>query len=450
MDLDRVWRDFAAHEGSSSAGSIESLPNDGSQEAKVELMASKNPKAGSRTTAKKRPVKAPAADGAPVITEDEVDDVDEGAEILPIDGAITSYGADYPVDGLVKRIEQGDIVVPTFDPEVTPGGPMQGFQRKLVWSRRQAERFIESLLLGFPVPGIFLVKQPNGVLLVLDGAQRLRTLQSFYKGVFRGQEFKLEEVQTDWQDKGYDDLDPADRRRLDNSIIHATVIKQDEDSDHESVYLIFERLNTGGTLLQPQEIRVALYSGPFVEVLRTLNDHPSWRTLFGKKSPHLKDHELILRVFAMMDRADEYKRPMKEFLNEYMKANRQLEERPEAALEKVFKDATDTILTNIGDSAFRLKKNLNAAVAESILVAVANGRVRQPDGGGRDRHRDRHPAGHQGLSFPQSDAGRRDRRRSRTGWRRFACRRTHVPTDHAGRRARRTRRETRARLHPDP
>lgn len=335
-------------------------------------MASKKPKAGSRATAKNRNVKGAPVDGALVSTE-EVDDVDEGAEIMPIDGTITSYGADYPVDGLVKRIEQGDIVVPTFDPEVPPGGSMQGFQRKLVWSRRQAERFIESLLLGFPVPGIFLVKQPNGVLLVLDGAQRLRTLQSFYKGVFRGQEFKLEEVQPEWQHKRYDDLDPADRRRLDNSIIHATVIKQDEDSDHESVYLIFERLNTGGTLLQPQEIRVALYSGPFVEVLRDLNDHPSWRTLFGKKSPHLKDHELILRVFAMIDRADEYKRPMKEFLNEYMKANRQLQVRPKAGLEKLFRDATDTILANIGDGAFRLKKNLNAAVAESILVAIANG-----------------------------------------------------------------------------
>jgi Protein of unknown function DUF262 len=306
--------------------------------------------------------------------EEEVDDVDEDAEIVPIDGTITSYGADYPVDGLVKRIEQADIVIPTFDPEVTGATSIKGFQRKFVWSRRQAERFIESLLLGFPVPGIFLFKQPNGILLVLDGAQRLRTLQSFYKGGLRGQEFKLKEVQDQWRDRDYNGLEPADRRRLDNSIIHATVIKQDEASDnHESVYLIFERLNTGGTLLQPQEIRVALYSGPFVEVLRTLNDFTSWRKLFGKKSPHLKDQELILRVFAMLDRNKKYRRPMKEFLNEYMKANRHLGVRSENAAIVVFKEATRCILDNIGPGAFRLKKTINAAVTESVMYAVASG-----------------------------------------------------------------------------
>jgi hypothetical protein len=318
--------------------------------------------------------RAPAATAGATgsAADDEIEDIDEGAEVLPIDGTITSYGADYPVDGLVKRINQGDIIIPTFDPEVAGTG-LQGFQRKLVWTRRQADRFIESLLLGFPVPGIFLVKQPNGVLLVLDGAQRLRTLQSFYDGVFRGQEFKLAEVQAQWRDRGYKQLDPEDRRRLDNSIIHATVIKQDEEADHESVYLIFERLNTGGTLLQPQEIRVALYSGPFVEVLRTLNDGAAWRELFGKKSPHLKDQELILRIFAMLDWQGRYRRPMKEFLNEYMKANRQLAVRSKAVAEKTFVAATTRVLADIGTAAFRLKKTLNAAVAESVMVAFAAG-----------------------------------------------------------------------------
>jgi hypothetical protein len=309
-----------------------------------------------------------------IVDEEGVEDIDEDAEILPIDGTITSYGADYPVDGLVKRIDQGDIVVPTFDPEVTGARPIRGFQRKLVWSRRQAERFVESLLLGFPVPGIFLVKQANGILLVLDGAQRLRTLQSFYKGTFRGQEFKLKDIQKQWKDCGYNELETTDRRRLDNSIIHATVIKQDAASDnHESIYLIFERLNTGGTLLQPQEIRVALYSGPFVEVLRTLNDFEPWRELFGKKSPHLKDQELILRAFAMLDRRKKYRRPMKEFLNEYMKANREFAVRSKDSAVKVFKQTTERILEDLGRGAFRLKKTINAAVAESIMYAVASG-----------------------------------------------------------------------------
>lgn len=308
------------------------------------------------------------------VVEAGVEDVDEEAEIVPVAYAITSYGADYPVDGLVKRIDDGDIVVPTFDPEVISGIAIRGFQRKLVWGRRQADRFIESLLLGFPVPGIFLVKQPDGVLLVLDGAQRLRTLQSFYKGVFKGQEFKLREVQKQWQGLSYNELDSADRRRLDNSIIHATIIKQDEanQEDQAAVYLIFERLNTGGTLLQPQEIRVALYHGPFVESLRKLNDWPAWRELFGPKSAHLKDQELILRAFAMMDWHQKYRQPMKEFLNEYMKANQFFGVRSESSCVKVFQESTQLIRKHIGRNAFRLRKTLNAAVAESILYGVGS------------------------------------------------------------------------------
>jgi hypothetical protein len=318
-----------------------------------------------------------------VIIEDGVEDLDENAEVVPVKYTISSYGADYPVDGVVTRINNGDIKVPTFDPEVTAGTTLKGFQRKLVWGKRQADRFVESLLLGFPVPGIFLVKQPDNVLLVLDGAQRLRTLQSFYSGTFKGKEFKLKDVQKELQGKGYNDLDPADRRRLDNSIIHATIIRQEEPAnDQSSVYLVFERLNNGGTLLQPQEIRVALYHGLFVEALRKLNDTRSWRILFGPKSAHLKDQELILRFFAMLDWHSNYSRPMKDFLNQYMNANRTLSLRSADDLTKPFTTACSDIATHIGPKAFRLKSAVNAAVAESVLFGIARrqqkGPIRKP------------------------------------------------------------------------
>jgi Protein of unknown function DUF262 len=115
--------------------------------------------------------------------EESVADVDETSEIIPFRYAITSYGADYPVDGLVKRLQPQDIVIPTFDPETESSGSLEGFQRRFVWTTSQSDKFIESLLLGLPVPGIFLVKQPDGKLLVLDGQQRLRTLQAFYGGI---------------------------------------------------------------------------------------------------------------------------------------------------------------------------------------------------------------------------------------------------------------------------
>jgi hypothetical protein len=304
--------------------------------------------------------------------EELVDDLDELNEVLPSAFSITSYGADYPVDGLVKRLVQKDIVVPTFSAEPEAGQSTVGFQREFVWRKPQADRFIESLLLGLPVPGIFLVKEGNGKHLVLDGQQRLRTLENFYEGLFQEKQFSLENVQDKWKDKTYKTLHADDRRRLDDSIIHATVVRQDEPTeDQSSIYLIFERLNSGGTFLQPQEIRVALYHGQFATLLSKLNSNEEWRVLYGKKSPRLKDLELILRFFALFFYEASYRRPMKDFLNRYMAMNRRLEKQSEAQLTTLFQSVVMTIRRGLGARAFRPKATINAAVLDSVMVGVA-------------------------------------------------------------------------------
>lgn len=82
--------------------------------------------------------------------------------------AIESYGADYTVDSLVDRMRKGAFTIPEF-------------QRKFVWTIRHSSKFIESLLMGLPVPGIFLYKEAaTNKHLVIDGQQRLKTLQAFY------------------------------------------------------------------------------------------------------------------------------------------------------------------------------------------------------------------------------------------------------------------------------
>ena len=244
--------------------------------------------------------------------DEDIDDLDEALEVIPFTFTITAYGADYPVDSIVKRIEANDIIVPRFNWE-DPGSEIVGFQREYVWPRKKADRFIESLLLGLPVPGIFLVKENSGRFLVLDGHQRLFSLHAYYQGIIDKEEYRLEDVQDRFRGKRYRDLDIEDRRRLDDSIIHATVIRQDEPSeDQSSIYMIFERLNTGGVNLQPQEIRVALYHGELVRVLRTLNENRSWRRLYGKKSRRLKDMEMILRFFAFFYYGSSYRSPMKD------------------------------------------------------------------------------------------------------------------------------------------
>ena len=175
------------------------------------------------------------------VTDDDVYDIDPEEEIVSTSYDITSYGADYPVDGLVKRIEQTDILVPSFDPDFSGSDEVEGFQRRFVWTRPQMDKFIESLLLGLPVPGIFLVRDKSNKLLVLDGQQRLRTLHAYYSGIHSGREYKLKQAQEPFLGKAYKDLADEDRRRLDDSIIHATILRQEHPvGSQDAVYSIFE------------------------------------------------------------------------------------------------------------------------------------------------------------------------------------------------------------------
>ena len=304
--------------------------------------------------------------------EDYILDVNEAEEVIPYNYTITAYGADYPVDSLIQRLRTNDVVVPLFSRAGRDESDTVRFQREFVWSKLQADRFVESLLLGLPVPGIFLVKESSGLLLVLDGHQRLRSLQGFYDNDWNQGEFRLQYVQERFRGLSYQDLETEDRRRLNDSIIHATIVRQDEPSeDQSSIYLIFERLNSGGTSLQPQEIRVALYHGELVAVLTELNRNDHWRRLYGKKSKRLKDIELILRFFAFYYYAGQYARPMKGFLNVYMAANRHLARQSARELTRRFESTVAAIDGAIGDMAFKPQGSLNAAVVDAVMIGVA-------------------------------------------------------------------------------
>ena len=318
------------------------------------------------------------------VERDGVLDVDPEQEVVATTYDITSYGADYPVDGLVKRLKNHDIVVPSFDPMFDESDEVEAFQRQFVWTRPQMDRFVESLLLGLPVPGIFLVRDRSNKLLVLDGQQRLRTLQSYYSGYHGDRRYKLNQVQKQFEGKGYEDLDDEDRRRLDDSIIHATVLRQEHPAgSQDAVYSIFERLNTGGSPLQPQEIRVALYNGPFLRAISELNEDSNWRALYGPKSPRFKDQELILRVFALYENPENYSRPVKTYLNHYLADNQERIGKDFEPLSGLFRDTSAAINLNIGSRAFRPVRPVNAAVLDAVMVGVmkriSNGPIQDGD-----------------------------------------------------------------------
>jgi hypothetical protein len=305
---------------------------------------------------------------APQILVEEENLEVEPEEAIPYQYSITSYGVDYPVDSLVRRIQDGSVYVPRF-------------QRGYVWSLTQASRFVESLLLGLPVPGIFLSREEETQkLLVIDGQQRLRTLQFYYEGIFAdsGREFSLRGIDSRFTGTTYKTLREEDRRRLDDSVLHATVIRQDEPSDDDSsIYHIFERLNTGGTSLLPQEIRACIYHGEFNELLKELNSTKSWRLIYGPISSRMRDQELILRFFALYS-PGAYEKPMKSFLNSYMGRNRHLKLQSREQLTSSFVGTIDTVFKCIGNNAFKPKRALNAAVFDAVMVGLARRLERGP------------------------------------------------------------------------
>jgi hypothetical protein len=305
---------------------------------------------------------APEEEARDVAVADERGESD--TDIEPIRYSITSYGADFLVDGLVRRLRDGDISIPRF-------------QRGYVWKQETASRFIESLILGLPVPGIFLGKDREGSRnIVIDGQQRLLTLRYFMDGgvVLKG-------VQPHLNGRTFETLEEGDKRRLLDAIIHATIVKQDEPSnDQSSIYHIFERLNTGGVLLQAQEIRSALYEGPFNELLFSLNSYPKWRSLFGAVSRRMKDQELVLRFLALLYNADHYRRPMAAFLNEFMGEHHNLDRIASEEFSTVFTGTIDVVYEKIGTTAFRLVRSLNAAVFDAVMYGVAKRLQRGPIG----------------------------------------------------------------------
>lgn len=317
----------------------------------------------------------PTDDGDIVDISDRVLSDDELSDLIdPEDSPATvSYTSqDFDIEGLVRRLNAGTLRIPNYGTN-DPGVVTAGFQRGFVWTKAQMDRFIESLLLGYPVPAIFLVRQTtNNRMLVLDGQQRLVTLQRFYKGVHAGKVFSLQYVGTDFQGLTYDALDEATKLALDNSYMQATIVVADGSNRLNSVvYQIFERLNAGGTQLTPHEIRVALYAGEFMSYLEELNSNPSWRALYGTPSARIRDQEVILRTLAFYLDASDYSRPLKGFLNDFAARHASADE----AIRRVgdlFLRACDAILAGPGRGALRRHNTgqVNSAQAEAVLVGV--------------------------------------------------------------------------------
>jgi hypothetical protein len=244
----------------------------------------------------------------------ELADEEKGEELTPLEYDISVFPADFTLEVLYQKWNNKEIVIPKF-------------QRSYVWKLKQASRLIESFMMGLPIPPVFFYIGSDQKYLVIDGRQRLETVFYFFDGYFgssdergRRKEFKLEEInpQSRWFHKKFTDFEESDQRKLKNTVLRAIVIRQlQPEKEDTSVYHIFERLNTGGTILKDQEVRNCVYSGKFNDLLLELNEYPAWRQILGyrKLDARQKDVQLILRCLALHERSEKYEVPMKDFLS---------------------------------------------------------------------------------------------------------------------------------------
>ena len=251
-----------------------------------------------------------------------------------------------------------------------------------MWKQVQASKLIESFLVGLPVPAVFLYNEHKSQrYFVIDGQQRLKSVFFFFEGFFglpaggQRQIFTLKGIDgaSRFHEKGFADLQEADQRRLKNAVLRTFIVQQMDPNDDTSMYHIFERLNTGGTLLANQEIRNCVYHGRFVKFLEEMNRSRNWRSILGNQEPdrRRKDMELLVRFFAMRELGG-YAKPMKDFLSRFMRKNKNPADDVLRHSRELFDRTCKAVVETLGTRPFHVRAGLNSAVFDAVMVAFSN------------------------------------------------------------------------------
>jgi uncharacterized protein with ParB-like and HNH nuclease domain len=309
---------------------------------------------------------------------------------------VTASPNDFNLSTLVSFIESGAIKIP-------------GFQRNYVWDLKRASKLIESIIIGLPIPQIFLYEEGRNSFLVIDGQQRLMSLYYFWKGRFPRKEKRIA-LRAVFDEQGHipssflendeyfvrfklqlpENL-PSHPNKL-NKLTYQTlgdlqttfnlrtirnvIIKQNSPiGDDSAMFEIFNRLNSGGVNLKPQEIRTSLYHSNFYKLIYKLNALPAWRDLIGVQMPDLnmKDCEILLRGFAMLISGREYAPSMTKFLNDFSRRMKGTSSERLGYLEQLFKSFLDACSPLPPKSFNGLTGRFNISSFESVFTAVCEG-----------------------------------------------------------------------------
>jgi Protein of unknown function DUF262 len=267
---------------------------------------------------------------------------------------IITEQARYPLDSIKPMLDSEKYIL---NPE---------YQRRKRWDNSRKSRLIESFIMNVPIPPVFLYEVDYSIYEVMDGQQRLTAIYDFYKG-----KFNLEGLEY-WRElngRNYQDLPEQIKRGIDRRYLSSIVLLQETaKSTEEADYLkqiVFERLNSGGEKLTPQETRNALLNGKFNQLCIKLAENDSFRKMWklplesegeeklleSESYRKMEDVELVLRFFAYRH-ISKLRSPVDNFLDNYLKQANSYPDRIIDKLESIFNETIDLIYLIFGDSAF--------------------------------------------------------------------------------------------------
>jgi hypothetical protein len=231
------------------------------------------------------------------------------------------------------------------------------YQRNFVVSPQISSKLVESVLMDVPIPVIYLAEEKDGSFSVIDGQQRLTSFISFVDGKFpKGAEFKLSglKVLKELNKKKFTELEKEHQNKIRTTTLHSVIIKKESNEDIK--FEIFERLNTGSTKLNEDEIRNTVYRGAYVKLLAELSDNDLFHKIVKKDNfkNRMIYRGMILRFLALSEKTYlNYRASMKQFCNKELRDNRNITPEKSKEYRTRFEHCLDLVKTVFGENAFR-------------------------------------------------------------------------------------------------
>lgn len=292
-----------------------------------------------------------------VMTEQEINDKYIKGEIR----IVTEQGR-YPLEEVFKMFSNKSKYNDITD-----------YQRNYVWSTKSRSLLIESFIMNVPIPPIFLYERDYSFYEILDGKQRISSIVKFYND-----EFALEglEVWSELNGKKYSTLPVRIKEGLDRRYLSSIIMLKESAKDAFEVNklkkMVFERLNSGGEKLYPQESRNAVFGGPFNDLCKELAKNRMFRVSWGFKKNklqislfedddeiinndtiHMKDVELVLRFFAFRQ-LGKFENNLNSFLDIYLNNANNYSSDLLTQLKRLFLETIDFAYTLFDGHPFRL------------------------------------------------------------------------------------------------